>query len=102
MNLDPPTMNLLLDAYRTARKTAEEYIILDTVKSDEGAEAYVIRNEQAAPGDKVLWKKSVDPTDKDGASLAQAERNLADQRDRQVVQAFASAVDSLIRQGGWP
>lgn len=81
-------MKVLLDVLRMTRKQAEETIVLDIARDDEGNDFHVIRDTLAQPGQKVLYRE---PQDIARASSRIAEARLNDLRDRRVIQAVLAA-----------
>ncbi len=47
---------MLLDLFAMTKKQAEESIVLDTSRDDDGNEFHVIRDNLAAPGARLLFK----------------------------------------------
>lgn len=81
-------MKVLLDVLRMTRKQAEESIVLDVARDDEGRNFHVIRDELAQVGQKVLYRE---PQEIERASAKVAEARLNDLRDRRVIQAVLAA-----------
>lgn len=85
----------VLDIYRSARRQADERIILDVARTDEGEEAHVIRDELADPGRKVLWRM---PVSLEHATALTADQKLKDLRDLRVIRALLAVGKEMERQ----
>lgn len=85
---------MFLEVFAATKKRAEENIVMDTARDEEGNETYVIRDNGGAPGKRILFRIEKDVTTQ---SQIKAQELLTRARRMRIINAIIAVGQEIER-----